>query len=279
MRVVRFLLACAALVLLSCAALDVALAEDPIAADEGEDRFAHARSDAEKIEVRVLADKTKELPLEPGPLYISEEPPRQWVNGTCWVWGERGRPAVFLTMTTLGETRYYEFLSLTTQRLEVDNGYGGQWTPEPGWTPLPIDDAPAPAADRRRRMAQMRSLARRFTAHSINQFESGTRYELKLLPQPIYRYAEASEDSLDGGIFGLCLDNNAEVILILDAAIEGGEARWVFDCERMSVCELVVELDGGPIWRAEPIPFSAATPQSTYHIFSRQARPEEMLEE
>ncbi|MCA9261757.1 MAG: hypothetical protein KDA61_21215 [Planctomycetales bacterium] len=246
------------------------------AADE-EDAFAFERSDVGKFEV--LLDG-KPLELQPGPLYTYDEVIAKWHNGTSWVWGAKGRPPVFLNTMLLGSTRYYEFISLSKKGPAVDTPYGVQWRPADGWDPKVIEGAPPTAPNRRARLVQMRNLARRFT---IEQTQSSVQ-RLRLLPQPIYRYASESDESLDGAIFAYLREGDLETILVVDAAKSAPTdsndgAKWVFDCMPVSIDYQVARIDDEVVWEREKVSYAAAAESdATYFLTTRPGTPEELGE-
>ena len=94
----------------------------------------------------------------------------------------------------------YEIASLSTTRIAVDRADDVKWTAdEPGLALEPIKDAPPVAEKPARRLAQMRELLRRFSAHERATVEG--RIELRPLTSPLHRYEDAEQNILDGAIF------------------------------------------------------------------------------
>ena len=95
----------------------------------------------------------------------------------------------------------HEFHSLTPHPLYARERGGSRWLPqEPGIRLEPLTDATEPAMSQPRRLVQMRDLSRRFTAQVQRE---NSKWEMRLLPQPIYRY-EISDDKspiVDGAVF------------------------------------------------------------------------------
>lgn len=245
----------------------LALAQSKDAAKKT-DTFAEQRGEVKKVTAKLDGQR---LELLPGPLYTYEEVIHKWHDGTSWVWGEKGRPAIFLNMMTLRTTRYYEFISLTSGRPRVDIGYGSSWTPKNSWKPKEIMKAPTPAKNRNTRLIQMRSIARRFDG---KQFQGDNVQRLRRLPQPIYRYAEESDESLDGAIFAFLREGDLEIILVIDGAKQkDGSSSWTFDCMPVSIDKQEMLLDGKVVWERKSSSFAKAGEQNAaYHIFSRRAR-------
>ena len=93
----------------------------------------------------------------------------------------------------------------------------------------------------------MRTLARRFTAACT--FKEDTT-QLRLLPQPLYRYADEKQGLLDGALFALVVSNDPEMFLTLEAVRErdGDEHQWHYALARMSSLKHTVQLDEAEIW-------------------------------
>ena len=230
---------------------------------------------AQKITADVVNNGTRSpLELQPGPIYAYDEQVRGWHRGSSWVWGGLGRPAIFLNISFHNRV-YYEFISLAQQSIVVNTGYDTSWTPEPEWNPKPINGTNAPATTRRMRLQQMRSIARRFSAYQIDHDDSFRERHLRLLPQPIYRYAKESQESVDGGIFGFVRDGDLEIILIVEATT-GPNPRWVFECKRVAIFEQHVKLNDIDVWSCDRIHFHEASNKNAYHIFIRNPVADEL---
>ena len=109
----------------------------------------------------------------------------------------------------------HEFHSLSEQT-DVQATRGGQaaWTSgEPGIAWHSLAGSPAPASSRAGRLVQMRALARSLSARITA--EEAT--DLRLMPQPLYRYAEKTAGALDGALFVFALATDPELILLVEA--------------------------------------------------------------
>ena len=253
---------------------------------ETSDRHAGSRRSVERIQATIEEDGSMvELPLQPGPLLSYREVVRGWNNGTSWVWGDRGRPKAFLNMSTLtgNNTRFFEFISLTNDEMlfQVDDG-PTRWAPKPSWQPLPIPKTRRPTGNRRLRLVQIKQIARRFTAYQRDFFEdrtAGVRHELRLLPQPIYRYPNESDQSLDGALFAFTRNGDLEVLLTIEAAKpdqDHSEPHWLYLAQPVAVHELHLELDGQSVWELPNTSISSrASPAGSYFIHVRSAREDE----
>ena len=254
-------------------------------ADEDQDKYESARRSAQNIVATVLKeeDQVIELKASDKPIldYSSLEE-AWWKKGSFWVWESKqgGRPEAMLSLVTLdGQTRIYEFLSFSTNKLRFSIPNGPTWAPKPNWEPREIADAQPAASSRRLRLIQMKSIAKRFSAYEKDFYadrDKGVRHELRLLPQPVFRYSEESTESLDGACFSLVRSGDLEMLLIIEAEKQQSQTRWVFAAHPVTVHELNLSLDGRVVWsRADRRVAEAKNPEEAYFIFSRPAAPNE----
>ena len=111
----------------------------------------------------------------------------------------------------------------------------------------PVDAAPPPADSERLRLTQMRNLAREF--HGWMKSD-GDVSELRLLPQPIYRYQAPDRGAVDGAIFALVWNGtDPEVLLILEERETDGALAWHYALARFNYRELWVKRLEKEIWR------------------------------
>ena len=94
----------------------------------------------------------------------------------------------------------------------------------------------------------MRSLSREFTGRSLS--DQGRSWELRLLPQPLYRYESTDPDVLDGAVFTLVSSagTDPEIILILEARKTESGPRWVYAAARFSDMNLWLNHKGQEVW-------------------------------
>jgi hypothetical protein len=94
----------------------------------------------------------------------------------------------------------------------------------------------------------MRRLAQEFTGHETDS--DGRRYDLRLLPAPMYRYPAAKSGVVDGALFTLVSmeGTDPEVWLLLEARQEGGKTRWEYACCRFSNRDLCVQRKNEEVW-------------------------------
>jgi hypothetical protein len=196
-------------------------------------------------------------------LNFRREPVYRWTNparnggqaGEVFVWTYRGRPEVIGTIFSHpqsdGKTRTvnHELHSLSLVVLVVDRKASEQWVPQaPGVDLKPVNGAPKPAGNATLRLAQMRSLAREFNGRSRSL--EGEAWELRLLPQPLYRYESTDPDVLDGALFTLVstAGTDPEIILMLEARQTPSGPEWVFGAARFSDMNLWLTHKGQVVW-------------------------------
>ena len=131
--------------------------------------------------------------------------------------------------------------------------------------------APLPAEDATKRLRQMRELVRPIKAYEYfkprNQ-PKPERYELRVLPQPVHRYADAKSGLIDGGMFIIAYGLNPEIVLLLEARSEGSaEPAWHCGFAPIALAELHVELDDNEIWSHRG--GRSKGPDDTYWLFTR----------
>jgi hypothetical protein len=170
-----------------------------------------------------MRSKSERFQLEAQALLYYTNPVRKNdQHGAIFLWTASGRPAVIASIwsainqsNTSVRHLTHEWHSLV-ETPDVAAMRGGQvlWTPgEAGieWSVLP--DVPTPSTSRTTRLVQLRSIARRLTAR-ITAEEEG---ELRLMPQPLYRYPPDLPGTLDGAIFSFALTTDPEIVVLVEA--------------------------------------------------------------
>ena len=120
----------------------------------------------------------------------------------------------------------HEMHALDREKLVVKRDGPFEWKPEAGLERKELAGAPAPADTAAARFVQLKRLAAEFTGHSIDREKK--RWELKLLPTPLYRYPTAKTGVIDGALFALVstAGTDPEVLLLVEAREEKGKTRW-----------------------------------------------------
>jgi hypothetical protein len=262
------------------------------------------RKAARLVEMRVIADgvtvekadRDSRLKVErlPEPVYRFDDPARQYSDGTVWVWGQSGRPAALLTLSedrasAEGHRWIAEMTSLAPGPISATVPEIGAWQPSgAGIVMQKFPKAPLPAEDATKRLRQMKELHRQIKAFEyfrpgkqmkiFEYFKPGNqikreRYELRTLPQPVHRYADARSGLIDGGMFIISYGLNPELVLLLETRREGSSApEWYYGLARISIAELHLVFENKEIW-SHPGGYSKG-PDDIYWTFAKPIKGE-----
>lgn len=221
------------------------------------------------------------------PLELKAEPVLEWTNpirgvtgvqqGAVFIWLRDGRPAALGCIFSVphdklpGRLVRHELHALDAEKLMVTRESVNKWEPQAGLARAEFAGADAPAATPGARLVQMRQLAKEFTGYSQDTNQNGKRYDLRLLPTPLYRYKAAKTGVIDGALFALVSEagTDPEVLLVIEAKEENGKLRWEFACGRFSDCDLHVSRKEKEVYssvRGPDNPF-AHDPKHLYRIY------------
>jgi hypothetical protein len=199
----------------------------------------------------------KELELKKEPVFEWSNPVGQGLHqGVIFLWLRDGRPSALGGIFShpapgwKGRKVLHELLALDSDRLLVRRPSSAlnEWKPQAGLARKELPDAGAPEATRGARLVQMRRLAQQFTGHSTDNERE--RWELRLLPTPLYRYPEAKSGVIDGALFALTsgAGTDPEVLLLIEARQKDGKTRWEYACGRFGVSSMYVQYKGKEVW-------------------------------
>ena len=204
-----------------------------------------------------LAPKDKpDAPLKmlPNAVFRHSQPVRGDDIGAVYLWVDETLPAALGTVFAYsygvpGERWVaHEFHSLSSTPLTGKWRDADAWSPaEPGvqWKQLP--EAPSASERENARLRQMREIGRRMAAHTTDSEDS--RWELRLITQPIYQYtAKQPSDTIGGGVFLFCQGTDPEVILLLEARRVQDRLAWYYAFAPFTDYGLSVTLDGKEVW-------------------------------
>jgi len=225
-----------------------------------------AREHVAKCVVSDATDAERSFKMRPDPVFQHVQHVRGNATGSLFVWtAENRRPVAICDVFFLpkkGETytMYHEWHSLTSDRLSVRPSQSIEWRPSgPGLNWSEVPKAPVPGSTAAQRKRQLREIAERFTAHLVNK--QGDRFELRRIATPIYQFSlEKDEDSLGGGLFTFCQENDPEVLLMLEARRTKDGFRWQYAPGEFSNLPHFLNLDGREVWKADPPTFSISGP-------------------
>ncbi len=197
-------------------------------------------------------------------LKFVEQPLRFYTNpvrsndqhGAIFLWTEEGRPAVIGSIWSAlnlqnAAVRFvtHEWLSLLEDPDVTATRDGRRlWTSgEAGIAWEPLSGAPPAAASRPARLVQMRAIARRYSATIRTQGES----ELRLMEQPLFRYAEGTAGIVDGAIFDFAMTTDPELLLLVEARETAGKRTWQVAFARFGNKAMTVKEGDRTVWSCE----------------------------
>jgi hypothetical protein len=112
-----------------------------------------------------------------------------------------------------------------------------------------LPGSPVPAAKPALRLPQMRAIAADFAV--VDHFgEEAVKQDLRLLPQPVYRYSEDGK-ILDGAMFVFAHGTNPECCVLLEAYQDGRESRYRYAVAPMSIYKLEARYKDKPVWSVD----------------------------
>jgi hypothetical protein len=208
---------------------------------------------AAEYEIKV-GDDEKPLDLLREPVLKWSNPERGEVHGNVFLWTRDGRPLVvgslykwFTTYTHMS----HEFQSFAEGPVAAKFHGKPVWkTAEAGVKFVDVPGAPAPAATEAQRLLQMKQLAREFSGVKKERTDQNV-VELRLLPQPIHRYAAPTQGVLGGGLFTLVHGTDPEIFVLIEArGKDAAGARWQYAATRMTSSEVWLRHRDKQVWAA-----------------------------
>jgi hypothetical protein len=209
------------------------------------------------IAVETAPKMKMDLEFKKEPVFEWSNPTREGVQqGVVFLWLRDGRPAAIGSIFSQpqdkpqGRQIVHEFHALDVDKLVVTRPQEtlNKWKPEAGLARKELTDAPVPAATPAARLLQMKKLAQEFAGYETD--DDNKRWDLRLLPAPLYRYPAAKTGVIDGALFTLISSagTDPEVLLLIEAREEKGKVRWEYACGRFSDRSLYVQRNDKEIW-------------------------------
>ena len=210
------------------------------------------------------------------PIYLWTNPTKGGGQfGSVFLWTHDGRPAavasIFAHPVEGKRQLTHELHALTPDPLhpECTDGHPESWEPKAGLKRQPYSAAPAPDGSPAQRLLQMRKLGRGFSGHTVDWRKQ--RWELRLLPQPLFRYQAPAAGIVDGGLFALVTDagTDPEILLLLEATKDG----WRYALMRFTDSSYYVNLGDREVFQAirgAPEWTSRNNPDHTYRTFKKR---------
>jgi hypothetical protein len=240
---------------------------------------------AAEYEFRVGTDeKSKPLELQREPVLKWSNPDRGEVHGNVFLWTREGRPLMVGSLYkwfTPHKHMSHEFQSLAEVPFSATFHGKEVWkTDEAGLRFAALPKAPAPAATEAQRLIQAKQLAREFTGGKIER-EDPKPIELRLLPQPIHRYAAPKDGILFGALFTLVHGTDPEIFILLEArGKDAVSATWQYAVTRMNSVEMWLRHKDQKVWSMELIPWSEVhNHKHAYTVFGFKEIPDFLKDE
>jgi hypothetical protein len=229
--------------------------EKPVDAASREKWQKVYREIAESLEMR--HGETR-LELHDVPLLYYTNPVRTTdQHGTLFLWTERGQPAVLGSIWSAIDRQRadlrniaHEYHSLV-EDADVHASVKGEarWSSgEAGIAWKVLDGAPKPGKTRPARLVQMRELARRLSASITTKEEKN---ELRLMPQPLYRYPENVDGAVDGSLFVFALATDPELIVLIKQPADADDPVWKVAFARFGNLAMEVKDRDRTLWTCE----------------------------
>jgi hypothetical protein len=226
------------------------------------------------------ASRKDRAELRREPVYVWTNPVRGGgQDGAVYVWTCKGRAEVlgsFFSYPANGPRRLsHEFHSLSLSVLNVERSGGrvSTWRPmAPGIEIAPIQGAPSPGSSPHQRLSQMRTLSHEFSASTKDREER--RWELRLLPQPLYRYESTDPDLVDGALFAFVTSagTDPEALLMIEARkpAQADSTIWHYGIARFTDQQLWVRHKGKEVFSALMILYNEPLqdPKDRYRAFT-----------
>lgn len=229
--------------------------EDRIAAQNDPRLQALHLKEAQRWEMWIGPDRKRKAEIVVEPVFRWQNLSRaNGQTGAMFVWVDGGRPVVIggVFSNPAGKGRrdiMHEFHALGPDRLFPNfKDSESKWLPGAEVTLLPLPESPKVEDSFSKRTLQLRTIARDFSANSTDNEKQ--RWELRLLPKPLYRYEKPQGDVIDGALLAFVSDagTDPEIILILEARKEQNQAVWYYRTVRLSISDLYVDYKGKRVW-------------------------------
>ena len=197
-----------------------------------------------------VAGKETEVDRVQEPIFSYSEPTRETGGvGTVWVWGTTGRPVALLSLSkAYGRPVWGVELVALEEGVSVVMHDGWRWSPESALKMTSLKDAQPPAESNVRRLSQMKRLVEQF---KLWEEYRGDKFELRLLPRPVYRYQDEKAGLIDGALFNFAHGTNPEVLAVIECRKETSGPTWSYGFLPLAGARVTATLDGTTVWTKE----------------------------
>jgi len=222
-----------------------------------------SREYAEAFTLAETEDGAKPFPLYEKPVFLHTQSVRGDDIGAVHLWLTKDkRPAVVGAVFAWSNSKTsrmvtYELHSLVQQPVSLRLSGRTQWTcPTKGfeWKAFPRG-TPPPANNTLQQRLQVKQLARRFAANTTT--DENQRWELRLVPTPLYEYQSKSSGIVHGAMFAFCQGTDTELLLLIEAfgqperdSKEPASLNWRYALAPFTDYKLRAEMREEEIWES-----------------------------
>lgn len=253
------------------------LACSQAAQDEGVERERQAAvarlAPAKAEQIAIWRERPeRQADFEPKPLLRWSNPTAGSVYGEVFLWTQHNRPIAVASIF-----RWYhpftdadiEFTSLSEDAVGAEENTQPIWTSKAAGVQWQRLKDLLPEGGPASRLSQMRAIAKRFSArlHDLRGGDDVSR-ELRLLQQPVYRYADGEHAVRDGGLFAFVEVTDPEAWLLLEAVETEDERYWRYAAARMNADAIEVSLDDVRIAQWDKIKQAWKQREAPYTFFN-----------
>lgn len=227
----------------------------------------------------ITSGKTK-LKMAEDSLLNWSNPSRTTEQGVLMVWSDDGMPMAMATLFTYawqGVKLKHELISLSENPLQATYLSQTAWTPKRGgikwekFVPSKSNKSLAKVSSlKSRRLAQMRSIAREFDVEMVNNYEGNRKSKLRLMSEPVHRFASKKHGTVDGAVFAYCISTDPETLLLVRATEDG---EWQCAFAPSNECQMSVSRSSKRVWHMDFINgmrgnYIGTQPQMTFPYMS-----------
>jgi hypothetical protein len=213
-----------------------------------------------------------ELVLQPDPVLRWSNPAVGSIHGGVFIWAHQGRPAAVASIFKWFVPRdemWFEVQSLSAGPLVGILGREEVWrSSRAGIEYKRVPGAPLPSASAPARLAQMRTISGAFATEQTDR-DDGSKRQMRLLTQPVTRYASKPQDVIDGGMFAFVHGTDPEVLLMLEAQETKTGPAWFYALARMNSTAFKVTYKDQEVWAVDVLPWGVVLNSSEpYNLLS-----------
>lgn len=243
--------------------------EGPEDQSEREREIELIRDYAAQHQIAPASPPNSPCELQPDPLIYWTNPIRGDVFGGIFLWTQDSRPMAFGGLNVWrmdsGNELGREFHSLTETPLNAEYGDSRFWvSTRPGVRFRVVPDVQPPAGSPVVRLRQMKRIATKFSMSIPERTE-----KLRLLPRPLYRYADSDSGLMDGALFAFVQATDPEALLLVEARSTEDAHRWHYAIVRCTAWAVTARLGGSVVYDVPRYDFTRNDPSSAFVVLKR----------